>query len=220
MLDANKGIRFHGKSIPECQEVLPAGKTGSVMLPESMFWLVLTGKVPTKEQAYALSEELAQKADIPKYLHSMIDAFPKNMHPMTQLTTAVAALNHESSFAAKYEQGINKADYWESMFDDCIDLLAKLPTISGKIYRNAYLDGSRMPDIDKSMDLSHNYALMMDKADNTDFVDLLRLYIALHGDHEGGNVSAHATHLVGSALSAAPLSYAAGLAGLAGPLHG
>lgn len=39
-------------------------------------------------------------------------------------------------------------------------------------------------------------------------------------DHEGGNVSAHATHLVGSALSDPYLSFAAGMSGLAGPLHG
>jgi len=39
-------------------------------------------------------------------------------------------------------------------------------------------------------------------------------------DHEGGNVSAHTTHLVGSALSDAYLSLAAGMNGLAGPLHG
>lgn len=39
-------------------------------------------------------------------------------------------------------------------------------------------------------------------------------------DHEGGNVSAHTTHLVGSALSDPYLSFAAGLNGLAGPLHG
>ena len=39
-------------------------------------------------------------------------------------------------------------------------------------------------------------------------------------DHEGGNVSAHATHLVGSALSDPYLSFTAGMCGLAGPLHG
>ena len=42
----------------------------------------------------------------------------------------------------------------------------------------------------------------------------------IHADHEGGNVSAHATHLVGSALSNPYYSYAAGMLGLAGPLHG
>ncbi|MBO8695529.1 citrate (Si)-synthase, partial [Staphylococcus aureus] len=47
-----------------------------------------------------------------------------------------------------------------------------------------------------------------------------RLYLTIHSDHEGGNVSAHTTHLVGSALSDPYLSFSAGMGGLAGPLHG
>ena len=42
----------------------------------------------------------------------------------------------------------------------------------------------------------------------------------LPSDHEGGNVSAHTSHLVGSALSDPYLSFSAALNGLAGPLHG
>jgi len=56
--------------------------------------------------------------------------------------------------------------------------------------------------------------------DNKTFDELLRLYLVIHSDHEGGNVSAHTTHLVGSALSDPFLSFSAGLNGLAGPLHG
>lgn len=56
--------------------------------------------------------------------------------------------------------------------------------------------------------------------DDPKFIELLRLYLTIHSDHEGGNVSAHATHLVGSALSDPYLSFAAGMNGLAGPLHG
>lgn len=52
------------------------------------------------------------------------------------------------------------------------------------------------------------------------FVELLRLYLTIHTDHEGGNVSAHTCHLVGSALSDPYLSFAASMNGLAGPLHG
>jgi len=48
----------------------------------------------------------------------------------------------------------------------------------------------------------------------------MRLYLVIHSDHEGGNVSAHTSHLVGSALSDPYLSFSAALAGLAGPLHG
>ena len=42
----------------------------------------------------------------------------------------------------------------------------------------------------------------------------------IHADHEGGNVSAHTSHVVGSALSDPYLAYAAAMNGLAGPLHG
>jgi len=52
------------------------------------------------------------------------------------------------------------------------------------------------------------------------FKELMRLYMTIHADHEGGDVSAHATHVVGSALADPYQSFAAGMNGLAGPLHG
>jgi len=223
VLDANEGIRFHGKTITDCQEALPKGKTGTEMLPEAMFWLLLTGDVPSQSQVRVLSKELAEKAQIPKFVAQMLDNFPQDLHPMTQFSCAVSALNYESKFAKMYEKGMNKADYWEPTFDDSINLLAKLPTIAAKIYQNAYRGGGALPaEVDLDQDWSYNFAAMLGKGgeENEGFQDLLRLYLALHGDHEGGNVSAHATHLVGSALSDPYLSYSAGLQGLAGPLHG
>ncbi|KAF2273289.1 citrate synthase-like protein [Westerdykella ornata] len=223
VLDANEGIRFHGKTIKDCQKELPKGASGTEMLPEAMFWLLLTGEVPTTAQTRALSRELAEKASIPTFVEKMLDNFPKDLHPMTQFACAVSALNYESKFAKMYEKGMNKADYWEPTFDDCISLLAKLPTIAAKIYQNAYRGGGALPaEVDLNQDWAYNFAAMLGKGgkENEGFQDLLRLYLALHGDHEGGNVSAHTTHLVGSALSDPFLSYSAGLQGLAGPLHG
>ena len=223
VLDADEGIRFQGKSIADCQEVLPKGTTGTEMLPEAMFWLLLTGQVPSTSQIRAFSRELAEKSMLPAFVEHMLDSFPKDLHPMTQFACAVSTLNHESVFAKAYEKGINKADYWEPTFDDSISLLAKLPTIAAKIYQNSYRRGGSLPaQVDPEQDWSYNFAAMLGKGgkENENFQDLLRLYLALHGDHEGGNVSAHATHLVGSALSDPFLSYSAGLQGLAGPLHG
>jgi len=223
VLDANEGIRFHGRTIKDCQKVLPKGTSGTEMLPEAMFWLLLTGRVPSTAQVRMLSKELAQKAAIPAFVEKMLNDFPKDMHPMTQFACAVSALNYDSAFAKMYERGLNKADYWEPTFDDCISLLAKLPTIAAKIYQNAYRGGGPLPaQIDENQDWSYNFAAMLGKGgdQHEGFQDLLRLYLALHGDHEGGNVSAHTTHLVGSALSDPFLSYSAGLQGLAGPLHG
>lgn len=223
VLDANEGIRFHGRSIKDCQRELPKGTSGTEMLPEAMFWLLLTGEVPTVGQTRALSRQLAEQAAIPAFVAKMLDDFPTDLHPMTQFACAVSALNYESKFAKAYEKGLNKAEYWEPTFDDSLSLLAKLPTIAAKIYKNAYHGGGALPaEADLSQDWSYNFAAMLGKggAEHEGFQDLLRLYLALHGDHEGGNVSAHATHLVGSALSDPFLSYSAGLQGLAGPLHG
>lgn len=223
VLDPNEGIRFHGRTIKECQRELPKGTSGTEMLPEAMFWLLLTGKIPSVGQTRVFSAELADKAQLPRFVKKTLDDFPKDLHPMTQFASAVSALNYESKFAKMYEKGLNKADYWEPVFDDTISLLAKLPTIAAKIYQNAYKGGGPLPAMpDARQDWSYNFAAMLGKPgkENEGFQDLLRLYLALHGDHEGGNVSAHATHLVGSALSDPFLSYSAGLLGLAGPLHG
>lgn len=223
VLDANEGIRFHGKTIEDCQNVLPKGTSGTEMLPEAMFWLLLTGQVPSTSQIRAFSRELAEKSTLPNFVEHMLDSFPTDLHPMTQFACAVSTLNYTSAFAKAYEKGVNKADYWEPTFDDSISLLAKLPTIAAKIHQNSYKGGGSLPaQVDPEQDWSYNFAAMLGKGgkENENFQDLLRLYLALHGDHEGGNVSAHATHLVGSALSDPFLSYSAGLQGLAGPLHG
>ncbi|SPQ19858.1 93f6ed23-2f9e-45ef-85e0-292d808ef657 [Thermothielavioides terrestris] len=223
VLDANEGIRFHGRTIKDCQKELPKGTTGTEMLPEAMFWLLLTGKVPSVAQVRQLSRELAAQGQLPELVNKMLDDFPRDMHPMTQFAIAVAALNYTSKFAKAYEAGLSKADYWEPTFDDCISLLAKLPTIAAKIYHNTYRGGGPLPgEIDPEQDWAYNFAAMLGKAgkENESFQDLLRLYLALHGDHEGGNASAHTTHLVGSTLSDPFLSYSAGLQALAGPLHG
>jgi citrate synthase len=138
---------------------------------------------------------------------------------MAQFSLAVTALEHESSFAKAYAKGINKKDYWSYFYDDSMDLIAKLPTIAAKIYRNIYKDG-KVAAVQKDKDYAYNFSNQLGFGENKDFVDLMRLYLVIHSDHEGGNVSAHTTHLVGSALSSPFLSLSAGLQGLAGPLHG
>ena len=223
VLDPDEGIRFHGRAIKDCQCDLPKGTSGQEMLPEAIFWLLLTGRIPSTGQVRHLSRQLAEQAALPGFVEDMLDRFPKDLHPMTQFAIAVAALSHSSVFARAYKQGLDKAEYWEATFDDCISLLGKLPTIAAKIYQNSYRGGGALPnEVHLNQDWAYNFAAMLGKGgkENENFQDLLRLYLALHADHEGGNVSAHATHLVGSALSDPFLSYSAGLQGLAGPLHG
>lgn len=219
VLDSEEGIRFRGKTIPECQEVLPKAEGGSEPLPEGLFWLLLTGEVPSAQQVRDLSAEWAARSDLPKFVEELIDRCPSDLHPMAQFSLAVTALEHESEFAKAYAKGINKKEYWGYTFEDSMNLIAKLPNVASRIYRNVYKDG-KVAAIQKDKDYSYNLANQLGFGENKDFVELMRLYLTIHTDHEGGNVSAHTTHLVGSALSSPYLSLSAGLQGLAGPLHG
>lgn len=219
VLDAEEGIRFRGLSIPECQKSLPAAEGGSEPLPESLFWLLLTGEVPNTTQVQSLSKDWASRSSIPKNVEDLIDSLPKTLHPMSQLSIAVTALQNDSKFAQAYQNGIPKSQYWDYTYEDSMDLIAKLPLVAGRIYQNVFKN-DKVPSIDVNADYGHNLAKVLGFSENKDFVELMRLYLTIHSDHEGGNVSAHTTHLVGSALSDPYLSLAAGLNGLAGPLHG
>ncbi|KAJ1871832.1 citrate (Si)-synthase [Coemansia sp. RSA 990] len=219
LLDANEGIRFRGLSIPEVQEQLPKPKGASETTPEALFWLLLTGEVPTQEQAQSVTDELNARASLPDFVVDLIDRCPSTLHPMSQFSLAVNALQHDSLFAKAYHEGINRKDYWGPVYEDSLNLLAKLPLVASRIYRNVFKDGKHS-SIDSTKDYSQNFASLLGYGENNEFADLMRLYLVIHSDHEGGNVSAHTTHLVGSALSDPYLSFAAGLNGLAGPLHG
>jgi len=218
LLDKNEGIRFRGLSIPEIKEKLPKAQGGEEPLPEGLLWLLLTGEVPTAAQVKELSNELATRSKVPEWVTKMQLSLPKDIHPMTQFNIAINALQPESQFAKAYQSGVNKSKYWETTYEDTVSLLAKLPVIASTIYRHTYKDG-KLSQIDPKLDWSANFANMLGYKDHK-FWELLRLYLTIHSDHEGGNVSAHTTHLVGSALSDPYLSYAAGMNGLAGPLHG
>jgi citrate synthase len=219
VLDADEGIRFRGYTIPECQELLPKAPGGAEPLPEGLFWLLLTGDIPTDDQVKALSKEWAARAELPSHIVQMLGNMPSHVHPMAQFSAAMCALNSESKFAKAYSEGVHKSKYWETNFEDSMDLIAKLPVVAATIYNNLFRDGAAPCPIDPEKDWSHNFTEMIEYKDPM-FTELMRLYMTIHSDHEGGNVSAHTTHLVGSALSDPYLSFAAGMCGLAGPLHG
>jgi citrate synthase len=218
LLDPQEGIRFRGYSIPELQEKLPHSTGGGEPLPEGLFHLMLLGELPTEKDVHELTANWQRRSHVPNYVFDAIEAMPVSSHPMTQFVIAIMALQTESVFAKKYAEGINKKDYWEYTFDDCMNLIARLPRVAAYIYRRKYKNGEHIQP-NGLLDWSSNFAHMLGYKDET-FHELMRLYMTIHADHEGGNVSAHTTHLVGSALSDPYLSFAAGMNGLAGPLHG
>jgi citrate synthase len=218
LLDAQEGIRFRGYSIPELQQRLPKAAGGTEPLPEGLFHLMLLGELPTESDVHDITANWQRRSHVPNHVFAAIEALPKDSHPMTQFVVAIMALQTESKFAERYAKGMAKKDYWEAVFDDSMDLIARLPRVAAYIYRRKYKNEDHIHP-DGLLDWAGNFAHMLGYEDET-FRELMRLYMTIHADHEGGNVSAHTTHLVGSALSDPYLSFAAGMNGLAGPLHG
>ena len=218
LLDAKEGIRFRGYSIPELQQQLPKINGGNEALPEGLFYLMLIGELPAEEDVAYVTASWQRRSHVPNHVFAAIDALPVTAHPMTMFVTGIMALQTESNFARRYAEGMNKKDYWEAVFDDSMDLIARLPRVAAYIYRRKYHNNQHIQP-NGLLDWAGNLAHMLGFEDES-FKELMRLYMTIHADHEGGNVSAHTTHLVGSALSDPYLSFAAGMNGLAGPLHG
>jgi citrate synthase len=217
LLDAQEGIRFRGFTIPELQEKLPTGR-GKEPLPEGLFWLMLTGEIPTEEEALWLTNDWERRRNVPAHVFATIDAMPKETHAMTLFTMGIMGLQSQSVFSKRYEEGMPKSEYWDATYEDSMNLIANITPVAAYIYRRKYKDGVAIAPNDR-LDWAANFAHMLGYEDS-DFKNLMRLYMTIHADHEGGNASAHTTHLVGSTLSDPYLSFAAAMNALAGPLHG
>ena len=219
-VDPAQGIRFRGMTIAEVLAALPKPQGGEMPYVGGLYYLLMTGEVPTQAQAEEVEAEWAQRANVPAYVFEMIRAMPKGTHPMILFSQAVLALGAESVFTKRYHQGMKKEVYWEAALEDGLNLTARLPLVAAFIYRYEYFDDGKPPKYDPQADYATNFARMMGVSDTAGYAELMRQYFIIHSDHESGNVSAHAMHLVGSALSDPYLSFSAALNGLAGPLHG
>lgn len=217
-LDPYEGIRYRGYTLPEVLDKLPKPEGAEMPYVEGLYWLLLTGEIPTEDAVKTLVVDFQNRSVIPHYVWDVIDAFPSNSHPMAILSAAVMSLERESHFSINYKKGMNKMDYWLYTYEDATNLLAKMPLIGAYIYNKLYKpeNGHRYPN--PSLDLGANFAYMMGKEKPYD--DVSRMYFIIHADHESGNVSAHTGHLVASSLSDVYYSTSAMINGLAGPLHG
>jgi len=216
-LDPNEGIRYRGLTLPEVFEKLPKPVGGEMPYVEGLFYLLLTGEVPSESQIAEVINDFSNRRILPRYVYEVIDSFPCCSHPMAMFSAAIMTMQRESFFNKKYNAGLNKMDYWDSTYEDSMNLLAKLPEVAAYIYAKLYRNGERIQS-NPTLDFGGNFAHMMgiDKP----YDDVSRMYFIVHADHESGNVSAHTGHLVASSLSDVYLSTSAMVNGLAGPLHG
>lgn len=216
-LDPYEGIRFRGYTIPECLEKLPKVPGSEMPYVEGHIYLLLTGEIPSEEDIKEVAEEFRTRRKVPQYVFDVLRAFPEDSHPMAMFSAAIVAMQKESLFVKSYNEGVSKMDYWDSTYEDAMNLLARLPEIAAFIYRLKYR-GDDIISPDPNLDLGGNFAHMMGIEKPYD--DVARLYFLLHSDHESGNVSAHTGHLIASALSDMYYAISGLIDGLAGPLHG
>lgn len=217
-VDPDEGIRFRGYTIPELLELLPNAEGSDFPLAGGLFYLLLIGDVPTFDEAVAVEKEWQSRSEVPTHVFDVIKAMAPDAHPMTIFSQAILALQTDSVFAKQYADGMQKTEYWQATLEDALNLTAKLPSVAAFIYNLKFGDGDFIPP-DPSLDWAANFAYMIGK-NSQEYQDLTRLYFFLHSDHESGNASAHATHLVGSTLSDVYYACSAGINALAGPLHG
>ncbi|MCF6169477.1 MAG: citrate (Si)-synthase [Bacteroidales bacterium] len=216
-LDPYEGIRYRGYTLPEVFEKLPKPPGSEMPYVEGLFYLLLTGDIPTDTQVADVVYDSINRRQLPKYVYEVIDAFPNHSHPMVILSAAVMSMQRESMFNLKYQRGMSKMDYWEPTYEDAMNLVAKLPVIGAYIYNKLY-NKERIGYQDPTLDFGGNFAFMLGKEKPYD--DVSRMYFIIHADHEGGNVSAHTGHLIASSLSDVYYSTSGMINGLAGPLHG
>ncbi|MGH8016067.1 MAG: citrate (Si)-synthase, partial [Candidatus Zixiibacteriota bacterium] len=165
-------------------------------------------------------KQLNQVKQVPSFIWKMLKAMPKNSHPMTMLNAAVLAMGNESIFRKRYDEGMPKSEFWEATLEDAIKIIATIHTIAAGIYRMRYKKGAPIMPSGRN-DWASEYARMLGLPPKKGLIaKMMRMYMVLHSDHEGGNVSAYTCHVVASALSDPFYAVSAGLNGLAGPLHG
>ena len=208
-VSADKGLIIRGHSILDITNILP----------EEAFYLLLTGDLPNKNQLSDLQNQLKEYRTVPDYVWNVLDSMPEKSHPMTMLSIAIQSMRVESIFVEKFNEGTPKKDYWKWVLEDGLKLIGVLPTIAAAIYRKQKKLNEKI-EPDQNLDWGGNFAYMLGVNDSDDFKKLMRLYLMLHSDHEGGNVSAFSSLTVASSLSSPFLALGAGLNGLAGPLHG
>jgi citrate synthase len=186
---------------------------------EELFFLMCIGERPDPGALAELAQTLQARRKIPEEFWSFVASLPEGLSPMRMFSMGVLALAGHSSVPPPEARSGPRPDFWESVLEEALDLLARLPTLCAGIYRIKRLGKPPIPP-SADLDFAENWAKMLGLDGVPGFVDFLRTYIVMHGDHEGANASVLAARVVNSTRADLYGSLSAAMNGLAGPLHG
>jgi len=178
--------------------------------------LLLTGERPTAAALETWKREIADHLAIPPHVQAVIEAFPRDAHPMSVFLTAIGALS------AAYPEAKNVTD--EAVRNVQIRrLIAQSATIAASAFRHQA--GKPVVPPDPSLGFTSNFLRMLfadhPKPYTPDPVlaQALDVLFILHADHEQ-NCSANAMRSIGSSQADPYSALAGATAALYGPLHG
>ncbi|APG63925.1 citrate (Si)-synthase [Tenacibaculum todarodis] len=207
-LNGEEGIlRYRGYSIEELAEKADFLEVA---------YALIFGELPTKEQLEKFHSDIKDKSIVDDDIKKIIDAFPKNAHPMgvlSSLTSALTAFNPSS---------VN-VDSEEDMYNSVVKILGKFPVLVAWTMRKK--QGLPLNYGSKSLGYVENVLKMMFEQPNEEYVqnevlvNALDKLLILHADHEQ-NCSTSTVRIVGSSHAGLFASLSAGISALWGPLHG
>lgn len=177
---------------------------------EEVIFLLWNGRLPNAEELADHTAEIRANYSAPAEVIEMMRQYPKDANPMDVLRTAVSSLD----FYDEAGHGTDRA----SATNAAIKLTARIGTLTAAWDR--IRNGSEViePDVDLSIAENFLYMLRGEKPD-ADEARMFDIALILHADHEL-NASTFTTRVVAGTLAGMYGAVTAGIAALAGPLHG
>ena len=183
---------------------------------DEVTYLLLTSQLPSKEDLENFSDDLAERRALSKQERSVIMEEVQNDNQMHALHSVISHL-------VRCDKNPDST-YIEDVSRQCINLIAKFPTIVAYNYNaNRFRHGENLKFIRPRDDLStaENFLYMLKgRVPDKDEARLFDIALVLHAEHGGGNNSTFSVRTVSSSGANTYMAIAAGIASLSGPLHG
>ncbi len=177
---------------------------------EEVVYLLWNGRLPKQEELDGLTEQLRANYEVPSAVIDLMKQFPKDADPMDVLRTAVSSLD----FFDKDGHGTDR----ENATKAAIKVTGQIGTIAAAWDRIRNGKEVVAPDVNLSIAENFLYMLRGEKADAEE-ARMFDIALILHADHEL-NASTFTTRVVAGTLADMYGAVTAGIAALAGPLHG
>lgn len=177
------------------------------MLPEDVVYLLHNKELPNAEQSQAFRQDLARRATMPGDLGPIFSALPKDGHPMDWLAVGI--------------QTLGMWDCTNDWKEDALNLVARMPRMLGLLFRYRDGRGDNIPEDDTSLSMVERFTNTLElDVDQAKLTRVLSVYLVLHMDHGGGNLSTFVGKAVASGHATLYSAMASSMNALSGPLHG